>query len=94
MKKDSVIQGSIVLLHGHLQGMERHADCDVLARKPAFDGPNKSAQNGPAYTDCSVISAPVDLPDGEYRVTFENHFIIATRQLGLWLSVGSAKRVE
>jgi hypothetical protein len=84
--------GSIVLLPGHLQGMGREAACEVLARKAADFSSAKSAFPEPDYKDCSVIGAPADLPDGEYRVTFEGHFFLANRQRGLWLSQGSASR--
>jgi hypothetical protein len=89
-----VSQNSIVLLRGSLQGMEREAECEVLARTLGFTWSVESAKRVPVYTDCSVLTAPPNLPDGEYLVTFEGNFVMATRQRGHWLSHGSATRLE
>jgi hypothetical protein len=81
----AVSDGSIVLLRALLTGMGRHAECDILVRKLSRNESNvTSAAGSPAYSECSVISAPADLPDGEYRVQFEGHFVVATREHGVW----------
>jgi hypothetical protein len=59
--------------------MERETTCEVLARKTA-------SQNGLAYSEGFVLSAPADLPDGEYLVKFDHHILRATKQRGIWLT--------
>ena len=85
---------SIVLLRGSLHGMEREAECEVLARKLGFTWSVESGKSVAVYTDCSVITAPSDLPDGEYCVNFDGHIVAVTRQRGHWLSRGAASRLE
>lgn len=68
---------SIILLHASLRGVGREAECDILVRK--------SDRNQPAqYSQCSIISAPTDLQDGEYRVEFEGHIAKVQRKHGAW----------
>ena len=72
--------------------MLRDAECDVLARKVPL-GP--SSAGGPAdftYSDCAVIEAPSDLPDGEYIIYFDRHTVAITRERGYWLPHGPAKK--
>ena len=71
---------SVVLMRGRIEGMDREDRCDVLAVKEYI------AQSGPPlYSQCCVLEAPWDLPDGTYRVTFDGQTVMATRQDGLWL---------
>lgn len=72
-------RGAIVLLSGRVKGTDREAACEVLARR-LFR----------SYTDCSVITAPADLPDGEYTVYVEEHSFAATKHDGRWLSRGAS----
>lgn len=85
--------GTVVLLHGTVEGMGQTAECEVLARRIIV--PPDSQPDGRrfyTYTDCSVIGAPFDLPEGEYLVHFEEYTFKATCQRGLWLSCGPATR--
>lgn len=66
------------------------AKCDVLARKLPI-GTSRGG-GSPDYTDCTVIDAPFDLPDGEYVVHFDDHLVAVTKQRGYWLPRGTAKR--
>lgn len=87
--------GAIVLLHGTVKGMGREAECEILARRAVMPvGPVTASSQSSAYTDCSVIGAPHDLPDGEYTVQFECHTFRATRHHGLWLSRSPALRTS
>ncbi len=73
--------------------MEREADCEILARRivvPPAREPD--ALCFCTYTDCSIVGAPPDLPDGEYTASFEGYTFQATCQRGLWLSCGPASR--
>lgn len=71
-------EGAIVLLHASINGMGLEADCDVLVRKADASGHS-------VYSECSVINAPADLPDGSYSVIFDGHFAKAKREHGVWL---------
>jgi len=73
--------------------MGQTAECEVLARRitvPTEGGPD--SRNFYTYTDCSVIGAPSELPDGEYMVRFEGYTFKTTLHRGLWLSCGPATR--
>jgi hypothetical protein len=71
---------SVVLIHGLLRGMEREATCEMLAMKEAESG------RGPVlYSRCSVIDAPMDLPDGDYTVSFNGCVVSARKEGGLWM---------
>lgn len=59
--------------------MGREASCDVLARRLGIDPIS-------AYSECTVIGAPDDLPDGEYIVEFENIRTATARRQGVWAS--------
>ena len=86
--------GSIVLLRGILQGMGHHVECDILARKLAKRPNAVSPVGSPAYSDCSVLTAPSDLPDGEYRVAFDGHILVVNREYGVWLAKGTPSRFD
>jgi hypothetical protein len=90
--KDNVVHmpGAIVLLRGTLKGADREAECELLARKQTIPGVDQFGMRRYQYSQCSVLHAPFDLPDGEYTVTTEDgHVILTTRLHGLWL-VGPA----
>lgn len=72
----------MVLMRALLRGMGKQADCELILRKePLAGGPRRYR-----YTQCAVLHAPFDLPDGEYIATTEDGFTIATTRLhGLWL---------
>jgi hypothetical protein len=40
------------------------------------------------YSRCSVISTAIDLPDGDYTVTFREGGAAVRRESGLWLADG------
>src|SRR5580704_14915620 len=76
---------SVVLIHGLLRGMESEAACEMLAMKEAESG------KGPVlYSRCSVIDAPMDLPDGDYTVSFNGCVVSARKEGGLWMPDGGA----
>ena len=84
-------QECIVLLHGQLRGMGREEGCDLLARRKAPEegtGPQMPVE----YSDCVILNAPADLPDGDYILLFAGHSIVAARVHGLWASIGTAAR--
>jgi len=56
--------------------MGRETPCEVLARR-------LGVFPAPVYSECTVVGAPWDLPDGEYAVEFENIRAVATRHLGV-----------
>lgn len=71
---------SVVMIHGWLQGMEREAPCEMLAMKEA------ESEKGPVtFSRCSVIDAPMDLPDGDYKVSFNGCVVSARKDGGLWM---------
>jgi hypothetical protein len=74
--------------------MGHKAACGVLARKTPVVAKHPHRAGSPEYTysDCAIIDAPFDLPDGEYIVHFDDHTVAATKQGGYWLSRGVAKR--
>jgi hypothetical protein len=72
--------------------MSRKASCEVLARKIPLDPKLKAGSHEYTYSDCAVIDAPAELPDGEYLVHFDDHVIAATKKGGYWLSRGLAKQ--
>lgn len=86
-------RGTVVLLNGRVKGMGRQADCQVLARRLWVYGEETDSLRVFTYTDCSVIGAPSELPDGEYLVEFEEYSALAARHKGFWLSFGPPTRV-
>jgi hypothetical protein len=68
--------------------MEREAPCEMLAMKEA------ESEKGPVlFSRCSVIDAPMDLPDGEYTVSFNGCVVSARKDAGLWMPDGTAVRM-
>lgn len=77
------IASSVVLLQGVLRGMGRESLCEMLALRE-----EDPATHRKIYSRCSVIGAPIDLPDGEYTVTFRDGTALVRREGGLWLPDG------
>jgi hypothetical protein len=67
------------LLSATLRGVERAVECEVLARRLGIEP-------APIYSDCTVIGAPDDMPDGEYEIEFEGVRATAMKQRGVWLT--------
>lgn len=87
--------GTVVLLHGSVKGMGLEAECEILARRLSIPAdPGTELPRFFTYTDCSVVGAPADLPDGEYVAWFEGYSLNTTLHRGLWLSRGAASRIE
>lgn len=85
-------RGSVVLLPGNVRGNGYEGICEVLARKhepSSSEAPNAIS----VYTDCSLIGAPNDAPDGVYTVHFEDHQCAVTRRHGSWMLCGDSVRV-
>jgi hypothetical protein len=69
-----------------MKGMGREVDCEVLARKNYLPPSSGRAKWAYEYSQCSVLQAPDDLPDGTYTViTSDGHTILTAKQGGLWL---------
>jgi hypothetical protein len=75
---------SVVVLRAILKGMGREVECDVIARRLAFEA-RESLSLASKYSNCSVLTAPADLPDGEYTVHLESGAFTAFRRSGHWL---------
>jgi hypothetical protein len=71
---------SVVLIHAWLEGMGCEVPCELLAIRESLSEPNRIV-----YSRCSVIEAPHDLPDGNYRVTFDAFTVPAHKEAGLWM---------
>ena len=71
--------------------MDRTADCELLARRTVRAGLPPS-QVSLQYSDCIILSAPADLPDGDYILCFAGHSTVAHRIRGLWSSFGAVVR--
>jgi hypothetical protein len=85
------LMGSIVLVRGSLKGMGLQAECEVLARRlTTVVTPPTGSTTGLSYSECSVIQAPVDLPDGDYVFRFKRHAVTMSKKRGAWLSHGPA----
>jgi hypothetical protein len=66
---------SVVLFKGVL--LDTGRECEVLAWKDAI--------GGPTYSQCRVIDAPSDLPDGDYTLRFDGRIVPARKRSGYWL---------
>lgn len=71
---------SVVLIRGSLIGMGYEVPCEMLAMRDSQAPSGKAA-----YSRCSVIDAPPQLPDGEYTVTFHGYIVPARKEAGLWV---------
>lgn len=90
----TMTRGNIVLLHGTVMGPGQIARCEVLARKVAADEGNGPQPQPCAFTDCSVIGAPTDLPDGEYVIRFEGYSFTAACHHGIWFSRSPTTKID
>lgn len=64
-------------MSGVLKGMGREALCELLVWKA-------TVANVPIYSQCRVVTAPLDLPDGEYALLFDGRSVPAIKQGGWW----------
>jgi hypothetical protein len=71
---------SVVLIHGLLQGMGREEPCEMLAMKES-----RTETGAVVFSQCSVIDAPHDLPNGIYTVSFGGYVVPARKESGLWI---------
>ena len=85
-------RGTIVILSGNVKGVGREAECTVEARRIGVDSGTELPRTY-SYTDCSVVAAPADLPDGDYTVYFGGQRFPATRLRGTWLSTGPCREL-
>jgi hypothetical protein len=69
-----------VMMAGQLSGMGFDAGCVVSATKVTLPQLNTSE-----YVKCDIHLAPENLPDGEYRVTFEGRTMQVKKQDGCWV---------
>ena len=74
--------GSIVLVVGTIKGMGREADCEVLARKEDLPATANRGKWTYEYSQCSVLKAPSDLPDGAYAVMTSDGQTFSTNKHG------------
>jgi len=73
--------------------MGREAECEILAcRLPLHESADSNLCGFAIYTDCSVIAAPSDLPDGKYTAYFEGYALKTTLHRGVWLPLGPVFR--
>ena len=75
----------VVLISGVLRGCDFEADCEVLARKHQ-ESELIAADNFIPYTDCQVVCARDDVPDGEYEISFDGFAFQARCLAGQWSS--------
>jgi hypothetical protein len=69
-----------VLAKGVLRGMGREAGCEILATKTILPEASRAV-----YSHCAVISAPSDLPNGDYEVEFAGEVAVTTLRDGSWV---------
>jgi hypothetical protein len=67
-----------VRVRGVLRGMNREADCVLVAWK-------ESSESGRVYTRCRIIDEPSDLPDGTYTVIFAGQSVTTRKWWGEWM---------
>jgi hypothetical protein len=77
-----------VMLSGLLKGMGREAECLVSALKVSLPGTNVSH-----YASCSIFSAPDDLPEGQYLVTFGGETTAVQKRDSYWVASQSYSQV-
>ncbi|HEY6448104.1 MAG TPA: hypothetical protein VIY53_16720 [Acidobacteriaceae bacterium] len=85
---DKVLQipATMVLMRGVLCGIDRQADGELLLRKEMLAGPYRVGTKRYRYTQCTVLHAPIDLPDGDCTITTDDGFhFSAIRTRGMWL---------
>jgi hypothetical protein len=69
-----------VMMAGRLSGMGYEAECTVSAIKVSL--PQLDTWE---YVKCDIHLAPEDLPDGQYRVTFEGRTMQVKRVDRCWV---------
>jgi hypothetical protein len=69
-----------VTLLGQLSGMGREAECKVSAIEVPLPSSNSSE-----YALVIISSAPNDLPDGHYHLSFDGRVIPVLRHNRAWL---------
>lgn len=69
--------------------MAHEAECDVLARRIETSAQGEWRRTF-AYGECTVLTAPNDLPDGDYMAYFAGHSFPVNRTRGLWTPIGEA----
>lgn len=69
-----------VMMAGRLSGMGYEAECIVSATKVSL--PQLGTWE---YVKCDIHFAPEDLPNGQYRVTFEGRAMQVQRLDGSWV---------
>jgi len=57
----------------------------MLAMKESVTGTSQLV-----FSHCSVIDAPLDLPDGDYSVSFNEYVVSAKKEGGLWMPAEKA----
>jgi len=82
-KHTGMYMGSVVLLRAILKGMGHEVECDVIARRFSSDT-REIVPPASKYSNCSVLTAPKDLPDGEYTVHLDTVIFTAVRRSGHW----------
>jgi len=83
--------GMIVLVRGSLRGMGREVECEVVAMKRTIINQRKLRPHiDEVYSECGVLDAPADLPDGEYTVSVGAQTFNTKRRRGLWLGQARA----
>jgi hypothetical protein len=71
------LQG-VVRVHGVLQGLEREANCVLMAWK-------ERSSSGRVFTRCRVVDEPADLPEGPYTLTFAGYSVPTRKFDGCWM---------
>jgi len=68
-------------------------DCEILARKVELP---EGSYGKPyfTYTQCSLVGAPINIPDGAYEVLFDGLQLGLSLQERFWSSPGDAHRIE
>lgn len=75
-----------VLMRGVLRGIDRQESCELLLKKELLAGPYRAGEKRYRYTQCTVLHAPADLPDGDYTISTADGFQFpAVRRRGQWL---------
>jgi hypothetical protein len=77
--------GTLVLLRGMLRSQHHEAECELIAHQ-------QSADLSTQYSDCIIVQASADLPDGQYLVEFDGHSMRAVKEHDIWLTASPIER--
>lgn len=77
----------MILLRGILHGMGHESQCEILARRSQIE-------TAVRYSQVSIFKADLDLPDGNYGVLFDGHFVAVKKIRDLWTTDGAVIRVD